>query len=451
MNYAHIAAKLYGTPWLIDPAKAQILEQVFRAHVSARMTGEPVEVAAIEAKQHVTAPPMKRADGGYQVTDGGVAVLQVHGTLVQRTMGLDALSGLTSYGSIGQQLQTALADPKVRGIVLEIDSPGGEAAGVWDLAAQIMNASKPVVAHANEMAFSAAYALASAAQDGLYLPESGMVGSVGVIMLHVDQSQLDSKRGLVYTPIFAGSRKADFSSHAPLSDRARATAQEGVDHLYEIFVDHVAAARAIGPDVVKATEAGHMRPGQAIDIGMADGIASFAEAVQTMQDRVSAPSFTGYSSTTRRAGAYQPTKGTTTMEAKDKNAPANTAATSEQQIESARAEGLSAGKAEGAKEGVGAERARVAGILTHAEAAGRTKLAEHLAFKTDSTVEAAAAMLAAAPKEVAVKNALAEAMSGVPNPQVGADGAESGEKKVVAPNPANIYAFRQKCVADSRR
>ena len=80
---------------------------------------------------------------------------------------------------MGKQLAAARADPMVRGILLELDSPGGEASGIQDFARALRTTSqeKPVIAHANEMAFSAAYWIASAAEE-LYAPASGMVGSV---------------------------------------------------------------------------------------------------------------------------------------------------------------------------------------------------------------------------------------------------------------------------------
>jgi ClpP class serine protease len=93
-----------------------------------------------------------------------VAVIPIHGTLVRRTVGLEAESGLTSYGPRRATGRRA-GHPAVSAILLDIDSPGGESGGVFDLADRIRAASqiKPVWAVANDMAFSAAYALASAA------------------------------------------------------------------------------------------------------------------------------------------------------------------------------------------------------------------------------------------------------------------------------------------------
>ncbi len=437
MSYPRLAARLYNCPLLIEPGKAEVIEAVFRAYAEGRADTLP----KYEAKPQAAPPvPMERTDHGYSLTAGGVAVLPVHGTLVQRGDSLDAMSGLTGYNVISRRLQAALADPKVKGVVMEFDSPGGEVAGVFELAGQIKAATKPVWAHANEMMFSAAYALGVGAAD-LQMAQTAMVGSVGVVMMHVDQSAMDAKRGLVYTPIYAGARKTDFSSHAPLSDRARATAQESVDRLYQIFVDHVANARAIDPAAVKGTEAGLLTPGEALDLGMADGQSSLTETIHRMTDSFSA-SFTGFSTRPSRASSER----SNTM-SHEKDAPGQQAAT-EDQLQAARAEATAAAEAKHPAlraEGATAERARIKGILTCEAAKERPTLAQHLAFDTDQSAEAAAALLAKAGAETPAKgaNPLDAVMRGT-NPNVGA-GADrpSGEGPKV-PNTASIYAMRRK-------
>lgn len=443
MSYPRLATRLYNTVLMIEPGKAEVIEAVFRAYADGRSESLP----AFEAKPAQAAPvPMERTDSGYSLTAGGVAVLPVHGTLVQRADGLDAMSGLTGYNVISRRLQAALADPKVRGIVMEFDSPGGEVAGVFELAGQIQAAAKPIWAHANEMMFSAAYALGVGAAQ-LHMAQTSMVGSVGVIMMHVDQSQADAKKGMKYTPIYAGAKKVDYSSHAPLSDAAKAGAQEQVDRLYQIFVDHVASARAIGADVVKATEAGLLTPGQALDNGMADGQASLAETINRMQDEMSAPGFTGFSSS-RRAGASTP-KGSTMT--KEENTPASTAAPQEPAKAAAQPQVDAAKVAADAR---AAERTRMNAILNSEEAKGREKLAQHLASNTDMDAEAAIALLKVSAKEQGTAapagNQFAEHMARQGNPRVAADAAGAEAQSPQAPVAANVYAFRKQCVAQSR-
>jgi signal peptide peptidase SppA len=216
-------------------------------------------------------------------------VIPVVGTLVKRVMGIDAASGLMSYDEIGARLDAALADPQVAGILLDMDSPGGEAGGVFELAARIRAASriKPVWAHANDAAYSAAYAIA-AASERLTLSQTAGVGSIGVIALHVDQSVKDAKDGLNYTAIFAGGHKNDFSPHEALTPQATTALQREVDRRYAIFTSQVAAMRGLDLDAVSATEAGVYFGEHAVAAGLADAVMPFDQVLAEFADALAA-------------------------------------------------------------------------------------------------------------------------------------------------------------------
>jgi signal peptide peptidase SppA len=198
---------------------------------------------------------------------------------------MEAESGLLSYQAIQIGLAAALADPSVAGILLDVDSPGGEAGGVFDLADRIAAAAKikPVWAIANESAFSAAYALASAASRLVVTRTSG-IGSVGVIAMHIDQSGLDAKAGLQYTPIVAGAHKNDLSPHTAITDEARAMLQAEVDRLYGLFIDTVASHGRLSADALRATEAGLYFGDAAVTAGLADAVATFDDTLAEMAD-----------------------------------------------------------------------------------------------------------------------------------------------------------------------
>lgn len=159
----HIAGRVFDTPLLIARSKLDTILGV----LTPRLRGENAPSGQ---------PPATR---GYEVTPEGVAIVPILGTLVRRTAGLEAQSGLTSYAGIEKNLAAALQDSAVKGVLLDIDSPGGEAGGVFDLADRIYAARKikPVWAAANEEAFSAAYALAASAGK-IYVSRTGGVGSV---------------------------------------------------------------------------------------------------------------------------------------------------------------------------------------------------------------------------------------------------------------------------------
>lgn len=254
----HLASRLFGTPLLVHRAKLDVILAVMGERLGLAV---PAVDLALPAPKPATATP------------AGIAVIPVHGTLVKRSLGLEAASGLTSYGEIAAMLDSALADPQVSGILLDIDSPGGEASGSFELARRVREATaiKPVWAVANDAAYSAAYAIAASAQR-LFVTETGGVGSIGVIALHVDQSVKDAKDGYRFTAITAGAHKNDYSPHEPLSESAKTELQSEVDRLYAIFIEHVAAMRGLKLDAVRATEAGLYFGGNAVAQGLADGV-----------------------------------------------------------------------------------------------------------------------------------------------------------------------------------
>ncbi len=272
----HIAGRVFDAPLLIARAKLDTILGV----LAPRLRGETLPFGA--------KPTMR----DYEVQNG-VAIIPVVGTLVRRTVGLEAQSGLTSYGLIAERLDAALSDNAVKGILLDIDSPGGEAGGVFDLADKIFAARKvkPIWAVANDEAFSAAYAIAAAA-DKIYLSRTGGVGSVGVIAVHLDQSVAEADAGIKYTAVFAGEHKNDLSPHEPLSDPARAQLQAEVDRVYALFTESVARMRGLDLVAVKATEAALYFGEQSLAVGLADRIGTMGDAFSDLTKKIARPSTT---------------------------------------------------------------------------------------------------------------------------------------------------------------
>ena len=257
----YLASRLYGTPLLIARTKLDVILSVLGERI-----GWPQPETALPLP-----PPRPRAE-----TPPGIALIPVVGTLVRRALGMEAASGLTSYGEIAALVDEALADPSVEGILLDIDSPGGEAGGVFELGERIRaaDAVKPIWAIANDAAFSAAYAIGCAASR-LILTRTAGVGSIGVIAMHVDQTVRDAQQGYHYTAITAGSCKNDFSPHEALDREASARLQAEVDRLYGLFIDHVATLRQLEPRLVRSTEAGLYFGADAVNACLADDVGSF--------------------------------------------------------------------------------------------------------------------------------------------------------------------------------
>ena len=270
----HLAARLFGVPLAIHRPKLDVILAVLGPRVGLADLAAPARFS----------PPARDAPA----QTPKIAVIPIHGTLVRRTVGLEAESGLTSYAGLAAQLDAALASPEVAAILLDIDSPGGESGGVFDLADRIRAASqiKPVWAVANDMAFSAAYALASAASK-VFVSRTGGVGSIGVIAMHVDQSEKDVQDGVRYTAVFAGDRKNDLNPHEPISSEAHAFLKAEVNRIYGLFVETVARNRGIDPSTVRDTEAGLFFGQAAVAIGLADAIGTFDDALAQLLESVS--------------------------------------------------------------------------------------------------------------------------------------------------------------------
>lgn len=208
----------------------------------------------------------------------------IFGSLAHRASGLDALCGAQSYMTLRAKFDDALNDPKINTIVLEIDSGGGEASGCFDLARHISdnsarNGGKRVIAYVAEHAYSAAYALASAA-DEIVIADTGGAGSIGVITVHQDISEHLSKEGIKITPIHAGKYKAIGNGYEALSDEARSMIQARVDKLYDKFVNLVAEHRGISTQLVRDTEAQTFSAEDALEKCLVDKIMSRDEFSQ---------------------------------------------------------------------------------------------------------------------------------------------------------------------------
>lgn len=282
----HIAQRVFNTPLLIHPVKAEVIVSALAGRLNVAEISRPQPLAGTDEGGYVF-DRAARDDAGYDRI-GGVAVIPVQGTLVQRAGWLDAMSGLTGYTAVRSMLDTALHDDRVQAIAFDIDSPGGEVAGCFDLVDAIFEARgiKPMWAILDECAFSAAYAIASAC-DTITIPRTGGAGSIGVITMHTDISRAVDAAGLSVTIITHGSQKAEGTELLPLSPEARARIQADIDTLGELFVATVARNRALAPDAVRALQAGTFMGDQAVTQGLADTIAAPDIALSALLDSLS--------------------------------------------------------------------------------------------------------------------------------------------------------------------
>jgi len=350
----NIADMVLNTPLLVTPAYAQTILAVLGERIGVDASG--LEISG------------SRADGDDPRLDGGVMVIPIIGSMSHRPLALSAMSGMTSYVELQRIVEGALEDSSVQSIVFDIASPGGAVAGAFDFRDYLMSVrgKKPMVSIARDSMASAAYLIGSAT-DKVFVTQTGMVGSIGVVAAHIDKSEQLKNEGVKPTFIYAGSHKIDGTSAMPLPASVKKEFQADVDATYDLFVGAVAEARGIDAADVRATEARTFVGQDGVDAGLADAVTTFDAVVGSLRDD--------------RRGVFPSaaTKGITSMNEDELRA-----------------------------EGAAAERGRIKAIISGTAAEGRSQLASHLAFSTDMSAEAAIGILENSPCE-AVANAQREA------------------------------------------
>jgi ClpP class serine protease len=290
-DYTLVLERLLNTPLLAHPDKALTV-----AGVVLRRQGVEVNVAAealaINQPKPTAGPAQEerlREDHARDHAVGweryekpyilhrGVAVIEVTGSLAHREfrIGKSPSGGITGYDGIGAQFDGALADPEVAAIYLDCHSPGGEVHGCFQLADRIFAARgvKPIVAVADEMAYSGAYALAAACDELWLASETAGCGSIGSALVHFSLERMIKADGVKPTLFQSGARKLEGNPLEDLAPEAIERFQAEVDNIGRAFERRVAAWRKLSANAVRGLEAACFTGQEAVDLGLADGIA----------------------------------------------------------------------------------------------------------------------------------------------------------------------------------
>lgn len=208
----------------------------------------------------------------------GIAVIPIHGTLLNRFNG--SWGFVTGYNYVRRQMNLALFDDDVELIVFDIDSPGGEAAGNFELCREVMEAreDKPILAVVDSRCMSGGYSIAAACSQIAAIP-SASIGSIGVYRMHMDLSKMLENEGVKVTFAKAGEHKVDGNPFEPLSDSVLKEWEASAGKTWDDFIAVVADGRDLSPDEVRATQARIYRSDEALAIGLIDAVKTPSEAV----------------------------------------------------------------------------------------------------------------------------------------------------------------------------
>lgn len=376
--------RLSGEPWAITETALQTILEI-----AARENESPQAVAAKLGRNLQNTYSVMERDG--------VAIIPVTGPLFRYANLFTAISGASSYELIARDFNVALENPQIKGIILDIDSPGGEVNGVSELSNMVYFArgKKPVVAYASGDAASGAYWIASAA-DEIVVSETSALGSIGVVGVYRGKS---GKQG---EDVEIVSSQSPHKRLDPQTDEGRARLQARIDSMADVFIGAIARNRDVAGEIVQTHYGGGdvMIGSRAVEAGLADRVGSLEQLIQELSGLTKSPPMEGFFvDHSLQPSTPQQEKKPMDLETLTKEHPSL----------------VSQIKQEGAK----AERSRLEAILAMPEAAERQKLALEIALHTEmSAVEAQHILACATPEKNAANTSFERVMASIPNPTI---------------------------------
>jgi len=215
-----------------------------------------------------------------------VAVVPIRGPLAQRAYDGSLCGYVDGYDAIAERFIGALDDPRVGAVVLSIDSPGGDVAGLEEAVRRMVQArddsAKPVYAYADEQTASAAYWIAAsvAGRGHVFLPESGEVGSIGCIGARIDETAALEQEGIAVTIVRDPPGKAASHPAGPVAEVADERLTKIVGEVATRFIKAMASSRRMAQRTVRALDGAMLSGQEAVEVGLADGVSSFEAVIE---------------------------------------------------------------------------------------------------------------------------------------------------------------------------
>jgi len=264
----------------------------FRLNARALLDAGASDVLMIDPSVYGTVlslAPEEKTSTRAASTGGRVAAIRIDGPLAQQARS-DLCAYVDGYDAIAARFSAALSDVDVDSIVVIVNSPGGDAAGVEEATRRMADArdrsGKPVLVYIDETAASAAYWIAAgvASPGHIYMPAAGRAGSIGAISAVVDETEALKKEGIAVQLIREPEGKAEGHPAQPLTELAMARSRERVKELASRFYAHVAQARGLDAKDVRALDAAMFTGAEAKRRGLIDGVQSLESVVALAAD-----------------------------------------------------------------------------------------------------------------------------------------------------------------------
>lgn len=400
-----------GEPWAITECALNNILTI------ASRQNESIEV--------VSAKLGRELDNSY-VTEirEGSAVIPVVGPLFRYANIFTAISGASSYEILAKDFNSALENPDVHSIILDIDSPGGEVNGCAEFASMIFEArgKKPIIAYASGDAASGAYWIASAC-DQIIASETSMLGSIGVVAVYrgsKDESVLEIV-----------SSQSPYKRLDPSSKDGKSRLQSRIDDLATVFIESIAKHRGVDPPtVIKDFGGGDVFIGKnAINSGLADDIGSLEQIINEHSNNQNPAKLRGSSFLALEDSTMTDKNHKTEASEGQVLSLESLKADYPQLVEAIQTETIASTNDEASEQSVKKERERIGAIISSEAAKGREQLAQHLAFSTDMNADMALATLNASPVKTEASTPVSntgfeQVMASVGNPAIEPDAPE---------------------------
>lgn len=283
--------RISGCPWAIKPECLELIEQV--------LTSKFVKDLDMDLLKEAARPILKKIDialtgqslislsereddtvnksSSTNVVVKKKAVIPISGKLMNRCGWVDAVSGVTSMSSIADSIKEARDDKMINHIILRVDTPGGTVAGTPPLADLIhsVRSVKRISTFVEGEMCSAGMWIGTAADEVFASSTMDIMGSIGVVIMHVSQVGKDKSEGMKYTYLTAGKYKAMGNAHEELNSEAIAEFQRILNGTYNEFIETVAANRNISREQVEKYAEGRVYSAkELLGSGLLDGICS---------------------------------------------------------------------------------------------------------------------------------------------------------------------------------